>query len=127
MPQRQRLRRGRGKGMTMEVRVADPVEVLQSLKVGKGLRGAFVGGLKRKAQLTPDDGGFIIQMKGTGTFVPVASGQLGRTWNVDQAQLIALLTGMTKLGTPDVMVSIVEFPDKIEFRAGTLKASLVGK
>ena len=118
--------RGR-QGARIKVKVAELMEVLETLKVGKGLRRGLVGGLEPTADIRPAEGGMVIEVRGTGTIMALESGQLSRAWTVDQANLVGLVSALKKLGTPDLLVTIVELPNYLEFHAGALTVSLVGQ
>lgn len=109
---------------SLSIRLGEFRPVVDAVELTKGLRGKIVGGKKRLAQMVPAEGGMTIEMFGSSTFVPVATGTLSHTQRVDADLLSGFLRNSTRAFHPAEIVSLEVTPEQLIARCGTLRVTL---
>ncbi|MFP5481144.1 MAG: hypothetical protein ACLGIE_15875 [Alphaproteobacteria bacterium] len=111
-----------GRGLPM-IRLGELRPVLDANKLTKGLRGGLVGGRKQTARLRPVEGGLTVEIYGSATFVPWASGSLPQELAVDPSMLAGFITKTTKSFHPAELVTFDLGADRLRLVCGTLEAT----
>lgn len=108
----------------LTVRLAELRPVVEAVELTKGLRGGIVGGKDRSARLVPAAGGMTVELFGSSTFVPIATGALDRDLCVDANLLAGFLRSSTRAFHPAEIVGLNIGPDHLMGTCGTLKVTL---
>lgn len=106
------------------VRLGELRPVVDAVELTKGLRGKIVGGKKRFANLMPAEGGMMIELFGSSTFVPIGTGALVHALRVDADFLAGFLRNSTRAFHPAEIVSLDIGEDTVVARCGTLRVTL---
>lgn len=91
---------------SLTIRLAELRPVVDAVELTKALRGRMVGGKLRSARLVPVDGGMTVELFGSSTFVPVATGALDCDLVVDANLLAGFLSNSTRAFHPAEIVSL---------------------
>jgi hypothetical protein len=97
--------------------------VLDAIRLTKGLRSGLVGGRGQNARLSPVEGGLTVEIYGSATFVPWASGSLPQELTIDPGMLAGFITKTSKSFHPAELVTFVIGPDHLRLVCGTLEAT----
>lgn len=108
----------------LNIRLGELRPVVDAVELTKGLRGKLVGGRKCSAHLVPADGGMMVELFGSNTFVPVATGALSHGLRVDADLFAGFLRNSTRAFHPAEIVSLGFGADKLVARCGTLRVTL---
>ncbi len=108
----------------LTVRLAELRPVVEAVELTKGLRGGIVGGKDRSARLVPAAGGMTVELFGSSTFVPIATGALDHDLSVDANLLAGFLRSSTRAFHPAEIVGLNIGPDHLMGTCGTLKVTL---
>ena len=108
----------------LTIRLDELRPVVDAIKLTKGLRGKIIGGKKRHAHLVTAEGGMMVEMFGSSTFVPIATGALGQSVRVDADLLAGFLRNSTGAFHPAEIVSLDHGADHLIARCGTLRVTL---
>jgi hypothetical protein len=108
----------------LTIRLGELRPVVDAVELTKGLRGKIVGGKKRLAHLVPVEGGMTVDLFGSTTFVPIATGALVHALRVDADLLAGFLRNSTSAFHPAEIVSFDLGPDTLIARCGTLRVTL---
>ncbi len=111
-----------GRGLPT-IRLGELRPVLDAIKLTKGLRSGLVGGRKQTARLRPTEGGLTVEIYGSGTFVPWASGSLAQELAVDPGMLAGFITKTSKSFHPAELVTFDLSADHLRLVCGTLEAT----
>lgn len=106
------------------VRLGEFGPVVDAIKLTKGLRSGIVGGRKRTASLAPAEGGMIVSIYGSSTFVPLVAGVLDRELNLDPGFLAGFIMNAIRAFHPGELFTIEVDADQAKFLCGTLQAVL---
>jgi hypothetical protein len=108
----------------LTIRLGELRDVMDAVELTKGLRGKIVGGKKRSAHLVPAEGGMMVEMFGSSTFVPIATSALAQTLRVDADLLAGFLRNSIGAFHPAEIVSLNIAADHLIARCGTLRVTL---
>lgn len=108
----------------LTIRLSELRPVAEAVELTKGLRGRIVGGKKRSARLIPAEGGMLVELFGSSTFVPIATGVLDREFRVDPELFSGFIRNSIRAFHTAEIVSLDVDSGNLIARCGTLRVTL---